>query len=107
MPDCEISVVNVATNVRNSATGTASGTYRVPSVPPGIYKVTAKKAGFKQALAENIRVAVGATVDVDSVLEVGKSTETVTVRAEAPLLEATPQLGTDISPAEFETWPVL
>ncbi len=106
-PDCEISVVNVATNVRNSATSAASGTYRVPSLPPGIYKVTANKAGFKQAVAENIRVAVGTTVDVDLSLQVGQSTQTVTVSAQSPLLETTPQIGTDVSPAEFETWPVF
>ncbi len=107
VPDCEITVTNVATNVKSSAVSTASGTYRVSSLPPGIYEVSASRAGFKQAVAKNIRVAVGTTVDVDLSLQVGQSTQTVTVSAQSPLLETTPQIGTDVSPTEFETWPVF
>lgn len=107
IPDATITAMNLATDVKSTTTSTGSGTYRVTSLPPGVYTVTATKDGFKQAVAENIRVAVGTTVNVDLKLEVGNPTESITVRAEAALLETTPQIGTDVSPEEFSTWPVF
>jgi len=40
VPDAAIKVTNVATGVVQSTTTSASGVYRVPSLPPGIYRVT-------------------------------------------------------------------
>jgi hypothetical protein len=107
IPETEITVVDVATNVKYTTTSTGSGTYRVPSLPPGIYRITASKTGFKQALAEHIRVAVGTTVNVDLRMQVGESSQTVTVIEESPLLQTAPELGTDVSPQEFNTWPLF
>ena len=107
IPETEITVVDVATNVKYATTSTGSGTYRVPSLPPGIYRITASKTGFKQALAEHIRVAVGTTVNVDLKMQVGESSQTVTVIEESPLLQTAPELGTDVSPQEFNTWPLF
>jgi Carboxypeptidase regulatory-like domain/TonB dependent receptor len=107
IPETEVTAIDAATNVKYSTTSTGSGTYRVPSLPPGIYKLVAIKSGFKQAVAENIRVAVGTTVNVDLRLQVGETTETITVQEESPLLQSVPQLGTDVSPQEFNTWPLF
>jgi len=83
VPDVEVTAINLATNVRFSTMSTGSGTYRVPLLPPGTYNVSCSKSGFKQALIENVRVAVGATVDVDVILQVGAARQVVTVEGGA------------------------
>src|SRR5437867_1671490 len=107
IPDTEITVTEVATNIKYTTNSTGSGVYRVPGLPPGIYNISASKTGFKQAVAENIRVAVGTTVNVDLRMQVGESSQTVTVIEESPLLQTAPELGTDVSPQEFNTWPLF
>src|SRR5579863_8454937 len=79
VPGVEVVALSVATNVKYATTSTGSGTYRVSSLPPGNYNVNCSKAGFKQSVIENVRVAVGATVDVDVALELGAASQAVTV----------------------------
>src|SRR5579864_656336 len=107
VPGVEVVAMNAATNVKYTTTSTGTGTYRVPSLPPGNYNVNCSKAGFKQAAIESVRVAVGTTVDVDVVLEVGAASQTVTVEGSAEHLQTTAEITTDVTPKEFETWPIL
>src|SRR5574337_471928 len=47
VPDVEVIVTNVDTNVSRSTLTTASGDYAVTGLLPAHYSVTAKKAGFQ------------------------------------------------------------
>jgi hypothetical protein len=107
IPGAEITVTNVDTNVSYSTSSTSSGTYRVPNLPPGTYNIACTKGGFKQASIENVRVAVSGTVNVDVALEVGTASQAVTVEAHAEQLQTRAEINTDVSPKEFETWPVI
>src|SRR5262249_20792268 len=63
--------------------------------------------GFKNAVRENVMLGVAQTLTLDFVLEVGASSEQVTVSAEAPLLETgTAEIGSYVSHKEFDTWPI-
>jgi len=64
-----------------------TGNYTIASLRPGTYSVSAEAAGFKKTTRTNILVAVATNVRVDVTLEVGNATESLTVTAEAPLLE--------------------
>jgi len=73
---------------------TETGNYTIASLRPGIYNLTVEAAGFKKATKTGILVAVASNVRIDVMLEVGSATETLTVTAEAPLLQtedATPK----------------
>jgi hypothetical protein len=107
VPGVEVVALSVATNVKYATTSTGSGTYRVSSLPPGNYNVNCSKAGFKQSVIENVRVAVGATVDVDVALELGAASQAVTVSGSAEQLQTTAEITTDVTPKEFETWPIM
>jgi len=107
VPGAEVTVINLATNVRNASTSTGTGTYRVASLPPGNYSLTCAKEGFKQAVVDSVRVAVGSTVNVDIVLEVGAATQSVTVGAQVEELQTRAEINTDVSPKEFQTWPIF
>ena len=47
VPQARIIVTNKETQEERSALSTEAGTYTVPSVPPGTYRVTATISGFR------------------------------------------------------------
>jgi outer membrane receptor protein involved in Fe transport len=87
LPGVTIEVTNVATGaVRTAVTGN-DGLYTVPLLQPGDYNVKASLNGFRTALRENVRVTVTETARVAFQLEVGQLSETVSVVADATLVE--------------------
>ncbi len=82
-----VTITNTATNVAVTAKTADDGSYLVPFLVPGPYRVTAEMTGFKKALRDGIEVRVQDRLTVDLVLEVGATSETIEVTAAAPLLE--------------------
>ncbi|MBY0373735.1 MAG: TonB-dependent receptor, partial [Bryobacteraceae bacterium] len=88
MGGAKITVQNLETQIAREATTDEAGLFTVPLLPPGRYKVTAQKQGFRQAFQDNLTLEVNQTVRVEFQLEVGQVTESVEVKASAPLLES-------------------
>jgi outer membrane receptor protein involved in Fe transport len=63
------------------------GAYRFPSLIPGTYSVTIKKAGFATFTRGATRIDAGILYRVDAQLPVGTATSKVEVTGEAPLLQ--------------------
>jgi hypothetical protein len=82
-----LKATNVETGVVAAAETNESGGFRIPYLLPGKYRLTAEKEGFKTYLQDNIQLRVNDSVDLTVRLTVGSLTETVTVQAEAALLE--------------------
>ena len=87
VPSATVTVKEVNTGVSRSASTTVAGTYSIPYLSPGKYKVEIGAAGFKKSIRENIQLDVAASVRVDSVLEVGGASESVQVTGEPTLLQ--------------------
>jgi len=88
MPGVTIEATNIATGaVRTAVTGTDGG-YTLPLMQPGDYNVKASLEGFRSALREGVRVTVTETARAVFELEVGQLSETVTVVAQATLVES-------------------
>jgi hypothetical protein len=64
-----------------------AGVYNIPALPPGTYRVSVARAGFKTIVRDNIVVDVGNVVGLDIKLELGSTVQTVTVEAAAPVLK--------------------
>nr|MDP9323713.1 carboxypeptidase regulatory-like domain-containing protein [Acidobacteriota bacterium] len=82
--------------VRNQETGmfreTASGqdgTFIASGIVPGTYQVTAALQGFKKFDRKDLRLEVGKTSSIDVTMAVGSVEETITVKAESPLVDVT------------------
>jgi len=88
VPQAQIHVDEAATQSRFTTVSNAAGLYTVPFLPPGVYRLTVEKAGFHQYLAPGIEVTAGRTIAINVQLELGNTTEAVTVTGEAPLVEA-------------------
>ena len=88
IPNAQITVTNVDTRQARTTTSNASGDYDVTLLPVGKYSVTVSITGFKTSTTNNLAVEAGDRARADVKLEVGGSTETVTVEAQTPLLQA-------------------
>jgi hypothetical protein len=86
VPNAEITVTETRTGVTRKTVTTTDGVYNLPYLTPGTYRVEITAQGFKKFVRENVELPVSSTVRVDTSLEPGALTETVTVTAEgAPL----------------------
>jgi hypothetical protein len=87
VPSATIVVTNEATRFSYRTTSNDEGHYLIPLLEPGAYTVEVEAAGFKKIRQEGLSIQTGAKVTRNFELEVGQVTESVTVRAEAPLLD--------------------
>jgi hypothetical protein len=87
VPNATITARNVETNEESKTTTSSQGTYTIPLLRPGSYAVTAEAPGFKRYVREAIQLQLGQSAGVNIALEVGAITESVSVTAEAPLLD--------------------
>jgi hypothetical protein len=65
----------------------ASGSYRFPAVPPGVYTLTFELPGFRSVKHEAIQLALGFTATVNAEMSLATLEETVTVSGEAPVID--------------------
>jgi Carboxypeptidase regulatory-like domain len=70
-----------------AALWTPLGNYTLPQLPVGVYSLTVESAGFRKFIQQGIRVQVAQNVRVDIALQVGSTTDSVVVTAEATLLK--------------------
>ena len=78
---------NTATGVVLSASTSATGNYSLGDLPAGTYEIDVNVPGFKKYVRTGITVQQLQTTRVDVALEIGASTESVTVSADASLLK--------------------
>jgi len=107
IPQATITLKNVDTSGVRSTVTTGTGDYTFPDVPPGIYNISAKHAGFKTGTTNNVEVQVQQSVRLDFTLQVGEITQTIEVTASAVLLQAeNATLGTVIENAAVNELPL-
>ena len=82
-----VTLTNIDTGDKRTATTNASGDYQFVNLPPGNYKVDVAATGFKHFTRTNVVVLVQGSTRVDATLELGDVNQTVEVSSQAPLLE--------------------
>ncbi len=87
VPGVKIEVTSLATSDTRTVVTGGDGSYQLPLVNPGIYKVKATASGFKTTNFEKVEVVVNGTTRLDVHLSVGGVVEEVTVSDVAPLVE--------------------
>jgi hypothetical protein len=83
-----VTIVNLDTHDQRVATSNDSGDFHFTLLPAGHYSVTVKSKGFKTSTTTNLAIEAGDRARADARLEAGGTTETVTVEATTPLLQA-------------------
>src|SRR4051812_17656886 len=83
----QIKVTNEATGEERTVVTSETGSYTVPVLLPGSYRVEFSATGFKKSIKPALRVNVTETTRLDVQLEVGSVAEQVTVTSDATLLQ--------------------
>jgi trimeric autotransporter adhesin len=87
IPGATVAVVNEANGVTRETVSNEAGQYSFPVLDPAAYTVRVAVPGFKSFERRGVRVTTQASIDLEIVLEVGAVEETITVTADAPLIE--------------------
>ena len=85
--DATVTLQNMEMNTSIQLRTNETGYYEAALLLPGEYLVSAEKEGFKRTLRSGIVLPVRTRVQVDLHLEIGAVSESISVTAEAPLLE--------------------
>ncbi len=89
VPGATVDVLNIATGVVSPTTTNEQGSYRVPFLNPGNYRVTVSLSGFGKFISDKIELHVADVLTVDATLKVGALTDEVTVTATAATVDRT------------------
>lgn len=89
VPGGTVTLVNTETNLTLKTKSNDSGLYQFPTVPPGSYTLTVERDGFQKFQQKGIVLTVSQQATIDVPLAVGSESETVTVTADAALINAT------------------
>ena len=87
IPGVTVTLTNDANGVSRDTVSNASGEYSFPALDPSTYSIKAAVQGFKTFERRGIRVGAQQFITLDITLEVGTVAETITVTADAPLIE--------------------
>ena len=103
----KVTITNTAMGTQNSTVTTGAGNYTMPQLAAGEYSVTVVAPGFSKLIRSGIKVSVGETANVDLKLGVGQAMTTVTVTADAPLLQTdSPQNNIEVSTTDMNELPL-
>ena len=87
VPKARVLVTNTATGLNRETLTASDGGFVFPLLPVGPYNVSVEASGFRRFEQRGITVATDVNVTVSALLHVGDVTETVTVDAQASLVE--------------------
>ena len=86
IPGATVTVTNVGTGQKQTLTTSESGAFTASSLDPVSYSITVEAQGFKTATIESLKVDTATTANANVIMEAGAVGESVTVVADAPLL---------------------
>src|SRR4051794_10886576 len=101
-------VTRESTGIQSTAKTNGEGSYSVPLLQPGVYRVDVQAPGFKTVQQSGITLVVAQTAQINFNLELGSSTQSVSVTDTAPLLDASSSaIGGVVTPEKVENLPML
>ena len=103
--DATVKAVNIATNLEVVA-HTKNGSFQIPDLPAGTYRVTVTKDGFKTETHTKILVFGSRTTTVDTTLAVGSIGTTVEVTAVPLMNQVDTTIGYVVDTNTIETTPL-
>jgi outer membrane receptor protein involved in Fe transport len=107
VPGVTVTARNQATGFARTEVSDATGTYRLPSLPPGTYSLTAEVQGFSTETRPDIVLVIDQTATINFTLKLATVSETVTVTGESPIVDVTrSDVSTAVSTQQIQDLPV-
>ena len=108
LPGATITVTNTDTRVAQTTVSDSQGHYTLTNLPPAPYDIEAALSGFQTVVRTGVRLVVGSEGVVDFTLGPSAVQETVTVTADAPVVETVSvALGTVIEQKQIAELPLI
>lgn len=89
IPGATVTVTSTETGASRTANAGSDGQFRFPALNVGTYNIKAEHTGFQSKVQQGLRIAVGDNAVLSITLEVGSVAESVSVTAEAPIVNTT------------------
>jgi hypothetical protein len=107
IPGAKLTLTDTETNRTLTAQSNDTGTYVFSNLAPSLYRLEVTRDGFKKKIIDHFKLLAEQANNLNVVLEVGGTAETVTVNAETmPLIDtATGSIGATISQNEIAKLP--
>jgi Carboxypeptidase regulatory-like domain len=83
----KVTAIDAQTGVTTIALTNSAGFYLLQNLAVGTYNVVVERSGFQKYVRENIVLTTGQQLGLDLQLQLGSTSQTVTVSGEAPPLE--------------------
>jgi hypothetical protein len=107
LPGATVTVIQTDTGFRREVVTDESGSYVMPNLPLGPYRLEVALAGFRTYAQTGIVLQVGDNPVIPVTLQLGELAETVSVEAAAPLVETrSPSVGGVIENERIEELPL-
>src|SRR2546425_8364847 len=87
LPGVEITATQIDTGIARTTVTNETGSYVLPNLPLGPYRVEAALPGFRSYVQMGIVLQVNSSPEINIQLEVGQVSEQVEVQANAALVE--------------------
>src|SRR5262245_26709913 len=102
----KVEATNIETNVTFPGMTNEEGLYNIPNLPPGTYRVVVQKFAFRTIVKPDVELHVQDVIALNFSMELGSITQSVTVEAGAPLIQAGPQRGGTFSARDVRDLPL-
>src|ERR1700735_1913559 len=97
VPGASVTVVNTSTQIAHTVGTRGDGTFEVPNLPIGPYRVEVEQAGFAKVVTQAKPLQINQSLKFDITLVVGTANESVTVSANVSTVEtASPRVGAKV-----------
>jgi outer membrane receptor protein involved in Fe transport len=107
IPGATVTARNVENGLTRLAVTDAAGEYRLPSLPPGRYSMSAELSGFSTETRPDIVLVIDQTALITFVLKPAAVSETVTVTGASPIVDVTrSDVSTAVSSQQIQDLPV-
>ena len=103
----QVTAAEQDTGFTRSATTLSDGSYEIPLMPPGHYRIEVQAAGFEKTMTGTVQLLVNAHLKMDFQLKVGAQATTITVSAPPTVLDTqSSSVGTTIEQTKVQELPL-
>ncbi len=107
IPGATVTARNVDTGLSRVGVTDGAGEFRLPSLPPGRYSLSAELSGFGTESRPDITLVIDQTAIINFSLKPATLSETVTVTGESPIVDVTrSDVSTSVSSQQIQDLPV-
>jgi hypothetical protein len=108
VPSAKLTLTNSTSGIQLNFATDAAGEYNFRNLTPGIYDLAVAAPSFESFVRKGIELAVNQHARVDVNLTLGNTSQTVTVSADASLINyETPTLSLGVSPETLQDFPLV